>query len=812
MSTSLPSRAGDGSGAVPLPFRDLTASRFAAPADSSRSSIALRTSLAAVVVLLAAALRLIALDRIPPGLFYDEAANGIDALHVLAGAHPVFFTGNQGREPLLIYLQAATFALIGPSPLALHIPTAMIGILTVAATYATFRAFFGQRVGLIAAFLLAVSYWHLSLSRLAFRAVAVPLFATAATFWCWKGLHTGRARHFAMSGVFLGLGIYTYIPSRLAPILFALWILGFLLLRSWRKQMPGGVLPSGIAVGVVLFALTVFPIGRYFYYHPADFISRINAERQTQPNVSTLDGFVASVRALAVAGDPNPRHNLPGRPFLDPWVTVAAALGIVLATRRWRDGASLFVLGWSAAMLAPAGLSQEPWHALRLVGELPFVLGLAALGFDWLARLRLKGNQPIGLILLILPLTLSALLTTRDYFVVWANSPATYDAFEGSALHTLSLLHQAPADATVFATSDVYGGTPIPLGLVPGVASRARFFDGRDTFVTPADDRRPVYYAYARTFLPDGGIPAADHLALVTVSRDPSGQVDGQLLRMLPPLSPPVPARLADASIGSAIRITGNDVQPVVRPGDRLHFALYWTVVGRLPAGDWNFFAHLVERGSQRLLGQDYNQGFAPEQWRNGDRVVLTFSIPVPADAPATVADVAVGIFNQTTGQRLPLTDPSGRPAGTALICGPVRIDRPSVIAPAAHPLNVRFGPSIVLLGYDLDHTSAGDLRLGLHWTEDQTVDRDYTIFVHLVDSQGHIIAGADGEPGQGFFPTSTWRPGEEVLDVHQIHLSANPPPGSHLEVGLYLLATGERLPAFGPDRVPRGDFITIPL
>lgn len=808
----LPSDAGERAERPLLLSRSQAATRFSAPAEPSSSLITHHASLiAAVVVLLATALRLIALDRVPPGLFYDEAANGVDALRVLAGAHPVFFTGNQGREPLLIYLQAATFALIGPSPLALHIPTAMLGILTVAATYATFRAFFDQRVGLIAALLLAVSFWHLSLSRLAFRAVAFPLFATLATFWCWKGLHTGRARHFAISGVFLGLGLYTYIPSRLAPVLFAAWILCFLAIPAWRKQMPGLTVLRGVAVGAALFALTAFPLARYFYHHPSDFISRINAERQTAPNVSPLEGFSESVRALAVAGDLNPRHNLPGRPFLDLFVTIAAALGIALALRRWRDGASLFVLGWSVAMLAPAALSQEPWHTLRLVGELPFVLGLAALGFDWLARVCWK-RRPVGSIVAILALLFSGLLATRDYFFVWATSPATYDAFEGSALYAPRLLDQAPSNATVFATSDVYEGKPIPLSLVPGVGSRARLFDGRNTFVTPADDGRPVYYAYAREFFPDGSIPSLDRLALVATSRDPNGQVDGKLFRMISPLTPPIPARQADATIGSAIRITGDDVQPVVRPGDRVHFALYWTVVGRLPPGDWNFFAHLVERGSQRLLGQDYNQGFAPEQWRDGDRVVLSFSIPVPADAPATVANIAVGVFDQTTGQRLPLADPSGRPAGTALICGPVRIDRPSTIVPAAHPLGARFGPSIVLLGYDLDHAASGDLTLNLHWKATQPVDRDYTVFVHLVDRQGHIIEGADGEPGRGAFPTSTWLPGEEIVDSHEVHLPGPPPAGSHLEVGMYLLSTGERLPAFGADASSLGDSIAILL
>ncbi|HLH72294.1 MAG TPA: hypothetical protein VKX96_03345, partial [Chloroflexota bacterium] len=100
------------------------------------------------IVAVAMVLRLWAIDRLPPGLYTDEAADGIDALRVLDGVHPIFFTGNQGREPLSIYLQAVAIWLVGPIPLALRLPAVALGILTVAATYATFRGLFGRRVGL----------------------------------------------------------------------------------------------------------------------------------------------------------------------------------------------------------------------------------------------------------------------------------------------------------------------------------------------------------------------------------------------------------------------------------------------------------------------------------------------------------------------------------------------------------------------------------------------------------------------------------------------------------------------------------------
>ena len=58
------------------------------------------------ILAFATVLRLWAIDRLPPGLYFDEAADGLDATRVLAGVRPIFFTGNYGREPLSIYAQA----------------------------------------------------------------------------------------------------------------------------------------------------------------------------------------------------------------------------------------------------------------------------------------------------------------------------------------------------------------------------------------------------------------------------------------------------------------------------------------------------------------------------------------------------------------------------------------------------------------------------------------------------------------------------------------------------------------------------------
>jgi 4-amino-4-deoxy-L-arabinose transferase-like glycosyltransferase len=113
-----------------------------------------------LILLLASVFRFWRLDSVPPGLYHDEAYNGLDALSLVQGktfpqfyegwelyaqdAHaerppnetrwPVFFEGNFGREPLHIYLMALAIKLLGPTPSAIRIVPGIAGVLSVLTT------------------------------------------------------------------------------------------------------------------------------------------------------------------------------------------------------------------------------------------------------------------------------------------------------------------------------------------------------------------------------------------------------------------------------------------------------------------------------------------------------------------------------------------------------------------------------------------------------------------------------------------------------------------------------------------------------
>jgi len=128
-------------------------------------------------------------------------------------------------------------------------------------------------------------------------------------------------------------------------------------------------------------------------------------------------------------------------------------------------------------------------------------------------------------------------------------------------------------------------------------------------------------------------------------------------------------------------------------------------------------------------------------------------------------------------------------------------VHRPGAEPVLPHRTDIRLGESIRLVGYRLaqEEVSPGDsLLLTLYWRAESPVDRDYTVFVHLQEPGGGLVAQQDNPPVRGTRPTSGWEVGELVEDPYEIPLPADVPCGEYLlSTGLYDPATMERVPAF---------------
>ena len=116
----------------------------------------------------------------------------------------------------------------------------------------------------------------------------------------------------------------------------------------------------------------------------------------------------------------------------------------------------------------------------------------------------------------------------------------------------------------------------------------------------------------------------------------------------------------------------------------------------------------------------------------------------------------------------------------------------PAVQGEPEHRLQGQLGEEIALVGYAHDPASprpGQGVVLSLYWEPLQPIERQYHSFVHILDSQGDIVAQSDQQPGGVYYPTTLWRPGERLRDQHQLRIPDDAPSGVYqLLAGMYAL------------------------
>jgi hypothetical protein len=126
--------------------------------------------------------------------------------------------------------------------------------------------------------------------------------------------------------------------------------------------------------------------------------------------------------------------------------------------------------------------------------------------------------------------------------------------------------------------------------------------------------------------------------------------------------------------------------------------------------------------------------------------------------------------------------------------------------------LNVRLGRNVELMAFDLSFLDRSEpVRLTLYWQALESISQDYTVFVHLLDSSGHLAWQVDRYPVDGFRPTTAWEVGDIVIDRYGWRLPLDLPPGEYrLITGLYDWQTGQRLPVSSSQATPSGDSVVL--
>jgi len=632
-----------------------------------------------MITVLAAALRLYALDRLPPGLYHDEAYNGLDALGVIDGLRPVFFETNNGREPLFIYLTALSISFLGRSPLAIRLVAALLGTLTVPAAYLMARELLGRRVALFTALITAGAFWHLNLSRVGFRAVSFPLLIALCLWWFSRGLRTGHWRNFALGGACLGLSLYTYTVARFVPLAF-LALIAYWLLRRLPVRWRGLLLFFGVAFMVAV------PLLVFAAQHLGVFIARSAQVSIFNPDINQGDlmGTLARhvIKTLGMfnwRGDFIPRHNMPHRPVFDAAMGLFFLLGLMVTVWRAaqrREYALLLI--FSAVMLVPTVLAEDAPHFLRAVGILPVLFVFPAVGLRTLGEmLEGRSSQPLGTVAVALVLGMSWGATLDDYFERQVHSEDVYYNFEAGAVELASEINR-------FTGTGWQHGAGWSILDTESMPQRRLLLDerlwddwaslrylvadtshivllGKDASppVISEDKVRLVVWPYSQYQHHLALLPTE---SLISVWEGPLERGDleeeAHLLCLTYEAVPPeqVPSNVR-VSFERGIELLGYDLAPG-SPGTQLR--LFWRAGAALDV-DYSVFVHL--RRSDQMVAQSDSypaQGYYPTHvWRPGDVVADNHHLAASVNAGEGYS-LSVGLYLLQTMERLQVLDGSG--------------------------------------------------------------------------------------------------------------------------------------------------------
>ncbi|HVQ31096.1 MAG TPA: glycosyltransferase family 39 protein [Vicinamibacteria bacterium] len=340
---------------------------------------------------LALAFRIYRLDEIPFAIFRDEARHGALALRLLGdSSYRPLFVGPPINQPLPYFLAVAqAIKAFGANLFALRIVSAVAGALAVPLLYGLVREVFGPREGFVAALLLAVSSWSVTISRFAVNYVEPSLFSLPAYWLLWRALPHARFRGLCFAAFLVGLGQYSAHTAKALLVVTAGLVVEELARRALSKDVAGlRKLALGLFLAAAALLATLTPILLFVRENPDDYLARAQqvsvwsharAEGES-PATMPLQNLRSYILAFHVSGDPNGRHHLPEAPLLDPVSGLGLLAGLGLTFTGLRSPACRFLLLWLVAGLLPGLLTVDAPSALRTIEAAPAVYAACAVG------------------------------------------------------------------------------------------------------------------------------------------------------------------------------------------------------------------------------------------------------------------------------------------------------------------------------------------------------------------------------------------------------------------------------------------------
>ena len=387
------------------------------------------------LTMMAFLVRAIALGSLPEPLSGDEAAFALVGLDVIHQHIPnMFHSGLQGTPNLYFFFVAATEKLFGVGVVGARAGSVLAGVLAVVATYFFLRELFGRTAAMCGGLFLAFYHFHIHFSRQTLPNVIDTLLMPLVLLFAFRAARDGKRLDYALTGLTLGLTLYAWASARLIPLELAAFWGWYVLMR--RRLLPDML--TGLAVMAVTIVVAAAPLGWWWYHHQKEFNTRLNAsgiyhtsakapswiDEQRAKGRSTFDIYKGQAEdtwdLTFRLHDPAGDFYLSPVPLVQRWTLVPFVAGVLLVVIRIRQPRYVLLLIMFAGPLVTGGMMTiPPPSSARVLGIIPAVAGLVAIGAEGMAAIALRWRPRLAPVLAVgIVLAVSALslkLYFRDY-------------------------------------------------------------------------------------------------------------------------------------------------------------------------------------------------------------------------------------------------------------------------------------------------------------------------------------------------------------------------------------------------------------
>lgn len=324
-------------------------------------------------------------------------------------------TGHPGLTSILTAWGLKTW---GDNQWGLRMPSVVFGWLAIIPLYLLVRKKMGEKTATIVSAMYGLSYWQLSLVRIAYEAGYFWFFFNWC-LWILFSFHRDKKSYsLVWLGICCGLGLYTYQAFRIIFFGFVALVAISLFCFQREKRLKG---IFQLSLLVLSFGMVISPFFFYWRHYPETVFGRANDVSVFNKKFNNVDRFGMikenTFKALGMffwEKDPNLRHNIGQRPVLNLVEGLLLVAGVVILTKKrhyfWLS--TIIILGLISA--ASGIFTYEPPyiiqpHSLRTLGLLPLVYIVIAFALE---KMLIK----IDFRLVVLLCFFSGVVNLKSYF------------------------------------------------------------------------------------------------------------------------------------------------------------------------------------------------------------------------------------------------------------------------------------------------------------------------------------------------------------------------------------------------------------